>query len=155
MIFPDSPVDEWLLALAGLLLALSTILTVLWLTTRRLYSVGRRMEELFGVNEDGLTVPQQLDAVVKDVKHLREADAQRQEREQEQDARMRRVEKQVFPNGGGSLLDKVKDLGDAVEAAEKARAEESADTRKEISEIKTLLESVVEWRTTEQGIERV
>lgn len=75
MIFPSSPVDEWILALALLIGAI----LVIGKFARSLYRGVQRIEATLGTDEKGRTIAQRLD----DVEH------------------------QLFPNGGGSLADKV------------------------------------------------
>lgn len=75
MIFPSSPVDEWVLALAVLIGAV----LVIWKFATAVYRGIQRIEATLGTDEDGRTIAQRLDE----------------------------VEHQLFPNGGGSLADKV------------------------------------------------
>ena len=75
MLFPDSLIDEWVLALAGILIALGVIFGF----SKKAYRGIQRIEATLGVDEKGRTIAQRLDV----------------------------VEHQLFPNGGGSLADKV------------------------------------------------
>lgn len=75
MLFPDSMVDEWLLALAALLLALGVIVKFASI----MYRTVKNIEEAIGKDKGGYTVSERLE----------------------------RVEHQLFPNGGSSLVDKM------------------------------------------------
>ena len=75
MLFPDSMVDEWLLALAALLLALGVIIKF----ASTMYHTVKNIETAIGKDKQGRTISERLE----------------------------RVEHQLFPNGGSSLVDKM------------------------------------------------
>lgn len=75
MLFPDSPIDEWIIALAVLIGALAVIGSF----SKKAYKGIQRIEATLGTDEKGRTIAERLDV----------------------------VEHQLFPNGGGSLADKV------------------------------------------------
>jgi len=78
MLFPDSNVDEWVLALAGILIALG----VIWRFGYATYKAVHRIDQTLGVDAKGRTISERLD----------------------------RVEYQLFPNGGNSLVDRVNQI---------------------------------------------
>jgi hypothetical protein len=80
MLFPNSPIDEWIIALGAVLVAVA----VTFKFGVAAYRAIARIEATLGTDEKGRTVIERLDT----------------------------VEKQVFPNGGSSLADKVKIIND-------------------------------------------
>lgn len=75
MLIPGTQIDEWIIALASLIIAL----IVIGKFARSMYYGVQRIEATLGVDENGRTIAERLDV----------------------------VEHQLFPNGGGSLADKV------------------------------------------------
>jgi|AACY02.16.fsa_nt_gi hypothetical protein len=78
MLLPDSFVDEWILALAAILIALG----VIWKFGYATYKAVHRIDQTLGVDAKGRTISERLD----------------------------RVEYQLFPNGGNSLVDRVNQI---------------------------------------------
>jgi hypothetical protein len=78
MLLPDSFVDEWILALAAILIALG----VIWKFGYATYKALHRIDQTLGVDAKGRTISERLD----------------------------RVEYQLFPNGGNSLVDRVNQI---------------------------------------------
>ena len=78
MLLPDSYIDEWILALAGILIALG----VIWKFGYATYKAVHRIDQMLGVDTKGRTISERLD----------------------------RVEYQLFPNGGNSLVDRVNQI---------------------------------------------
>lgn len=75
MLFPGSLIDEAIIALAALLIAVA----VIYRFSRSAYKGIQRIEIVLGVDKAGRTIAERLDS----------------------------VEHQLYPNEGGSLLDKV------------------------------------------------
>ena len=80
MLFPDSTIDEWIIALGAVLIAIGVIFRF----SVTAYRTIARIEATLGTDDKGRTIIDRLDT----------------------------VEKQVFPNGGSSLADKVKVIND-------------------------------------------
>jgi hypothetical protein len=80
MLFPDSMIDEWIIALGAVLIAIGVIFRF----SVTAYRTIARIEATLGTDDKGRTIIDRLDT----------------------------VEKQVFPNGGSSLADKVKVIND-------------------------------------------
>jgi uncharacterized membrane protein len=59
MLFPDSVVDEWILALAAFIIAVG----IIWKGMSSIYNVVRRMEDTLGVDEQGRTISERLNRV--------------------------------------------------------------------------------------------
>ena len=59
MLFPDSIVDEWILALAAFIIATG----IIWKGMSSIYNVVRRMEETLGVDEQGRSISDRLNRV--------------------------------------------------------------------------------------------
>jgi hypothetical protein len=59
MLFPDSMLDEWILALAAFIIAVG----VIWKGMSSIYNVVRRMEETLGVDEQGRSISDRLNRV--------------------------------------------------------------------------------------------
>lgn len=75
MILPDSMVDEWIIALAAVIIAVITISKFAYTA----YKAIHRIDMTLGVDKKGRTISDRLD----------------------------RVEHQLFPNGGSSLVDQM------------------------------------------------
>lgn len=78
MLLPDSYIDEWVLALAAVLIAIG----VIWRFGYATYKAVHRIDQTLGVDARGRTISERLD----------------------------RVEYQLFPNGGNSLVDRVNQI---------------------------------------------
>lgn len=78
------------LAIAGGITAITVIITGLV----KLYKLIKRLDKSLGVDKDGLTAVERLENKLDD--HSTDVTQ-----------RLTRVEHQLFPNGGGSLVDKV------------------------------------------------
>lgn len=78
MLWPDSMVDEWILALAALVVAVGVISKFAYAT----YKAIHRIDMTLGVDKRGRTISERLE----------------------------RVEYQLFPNGGNSLVDRVNQI---------------------------------------------
>jgi hypothetical protein len=59
MLFPDSMLDEWILALAAFIIAVG----VIWRGMSSIYTIVKRMENTLGVDEQGRTISERLDRV--------------------------------------------------------------------------------------------
>jgi len=59
MLFPDSMLDEWILALAAFIIAVG----VIWKGMSSIYTIVKRMENTLGVDEQGRTISERLDRV--------------------------------------------------------------------------------------------
>lgn len=84
MLVEGSSVDEWLVALAAILIALG----VIWRQARGIYKGVKRIEAVLGVDEKGRTIAE----------------------------RMALAEKQLAPNHGTSLVDRVEKIETSNEA---------------------------------------
>ncbi len=78
MLWPDSIVDEWIIALAALVVAVGVISRFSYAT----YKAIHRIDTTLGVDRQGRTISDRLE----------------------------RVEYQLFPNGGNSLVDRVNQI---------------------------------------------
>jgi hypothetical protein len=78
MLLPDSYVDEWVIALAALVVAVGVITKFAYAA----YKAIHRIDTTLGVDAKGRTISERLD----------------------------RVEYQLFPNGGNSLVDRVNQI---------------------------------------------
>ena len=78
MLLPDSYIDEWVLALAAIFVALGVIAKFGYAT----YKAIHRIDMTLGVDKKGRTISERLE----------------------------RVEYQLFPNGGNSLVDRVNQI---------------------------------------------
>ena len=52
MLFPDSMLDEWILALAAFIIAVG----IIWKGMSSIYTIVKRMENTLGVDEQGRTI---------------------------------------------------------------------------------------------------
>lgn len=59
MLFPDSMLDEWILALAAFIIAVG----IIWRGMSSIYTIVKRMENTLGVDEQGRTISERLDRV--------------------------------------------------------------------------------------------
>lgn len=59
MLFPDSMVDEWILALAAFIIAIG----VIWKGMSSIYNIVKRMEDTLGVDEQGRSISERLNRV--------------------------------------------------------------------------------------------
>lgn len=59
MLFPDSLLDEWILALAAFIIATG----IIWKGMSSIYGVVKRMEDTLGVDEQGRTISDRLNRV--------------------------------------------------------------------------------------------
>jgi len=78
MLLPDSYLDEWILALAALVVAVGVIAKFAYAA----YKAIHRIDMTLGVDKRGRTISERLE----------------------------RVEYQLFPNGGNSLVDRVNQI---------------------------------------------
>ena len=59
MLFPDSMLDEWILALAAFIIAVG----IIWRGMSSIYTIVKRMEHTLGVDEQGRTISERLNRV--------------------------------------------------------------------------------------------
>jgi hypothetical protein len=59
MLFPDSMVDEWILALAAFIIAIG----IIWKGMSSIYNIVKRMESTLGVDEQGRSISERLNRV--------------------------------------------------------------------------------------------
>jgi uncharacterized protein YoxC len=59
MLFPDSMLDEWILALAAFIIAVG----IIWKGMSSIYTIVKRMENTLGVDEQGRTISERLNRV--------------------------------------------------------------------------------------------
>lgn len=59
MLFPDSMIDEWVIALAAFLIAIGVVVKF----SSAMYHAMKRIEAAIGVDEDGRTLADRLDRV--------------------------------------------------------------------------------------------
>lgn len=112
MIFPDSPIDEWIIALAVLI----TSSIVIGSFAKKAYYAIQRIEATLGTDDNGRTIAERLDV----------------------------VEHQLFPNGGGSLADKVNKID-----------MRQVELEIEVGTIERMLAGIVERRQSSGKTERI
>jgi uncharacterized protein YoxC len=59
MLFPDSLLDEWIIALAAFIIAVG----IIWKGLSSIYEIVKRMENTLGVDEQGRTISERLNRV--------------------------------------------------------------------------------------------
>jgi uncharacterized protein YoxC len=59
MLFPDSMLDEWILALAAFIIAVG----IIWRGMSSIYTIVKRMENTLGVDEQGRTISERINRV--------------------------------------------------------------------------------------------
>ena len=59
MLFPDSMLDEWILALAAFIIAVG----IIWKGMSSIYTIVKRMENTLGVDEQGRTISERINRV--------------------------------------------------------------------------------------------
>lgn len=107
---------DTIIAIAAVITALTIIVTAVF----KIYKIAKRLDGAIGVDSKGETAVQRmeskLDTHASDVTH-----------------RLGKVEYQLFPNGGGSLVDKVNRNNDAL-----------IEMKAELGVVKSLLHTLVE-----------